>query len=326
MALKFRTEVAVNPVGCKVSHGSHVVTVGSCFSDEIGLRLQRDLFDVAVNPVGTLYNPMSIASSLDAIMSGRVYTEADLVCRDGIWHSFDHHSRFSSAGMEQCLCRINSAMDAAREALRVCTHLFVTFGTAFVYTRDGRVVANCHKFPAAQFERRRVTVDEIVGLWRPLMERLRAFAPGINIVFTVSPIRHLSDGAHGNQLSKATLQLAVDTLIAGTDGYAGYFPAYELVLDDLRDYRFYASDLTHPSDMAVDYIYGKFADMYFTPETMRLATEAGRLTRFAQHRQLTDDPIAAEAHALALHSKIESLLNACPDMAQAVNRYIHSLS
>lgn len=325
MAMKFRTEVAVKPVGCKVSHGSRIVTVGSCFSDEIGLRLQRDLFDIAVNPVGTLYNPMSIASSLYALMSGRVYTASDLVCRDGVWHSFDHHSRFSSADKEMCLRRINSAMDAGREALRACTHLFVTFGTAFVYVHGGHVVANCHKFPSAQFERRRVQVSEIVGIWRPLMDRLRAFAPGINIIFTVSPIRHLSDGAHGNQLSKATLQLAVDALTSGAVAFTDYFPAYELVLDDLRDYRFYASDLTHPSEMAVDYIYGKFADMFFSPETVRLATEAGRLTRFARHRQFTDDPAAAEAHAEALRLKIESLLNACPEMEQAVNRYIHSL-
>lgn len=325
MALKFRTEVNVGSGETKISHGSRIVTLGSCFSDEIGSRLERNLFNIAVNPVGTLYNPMSIAIALDRLMSGHRYTQSELVCRDGVWHSFEHHSRFSSTDAGMCLDRINDAATAAREALMKCTHLIVTFGTAYVYTRDGRVVANCHKFPAAEFVRSRMSVDDILSAWLPLLSKLKAFNPALRLIYTISPIRHLADGAHGNQLSKATLQLATDAIIRATAGYSEYFPAYELVLDDLRDYRFYASDLVHPSDMAVEYIYDKFADMFFTPDTVKLAVDAGKLVRFVQHRPLTDDKDAYAAHTARLRQQIKLLLDACPEMEQAVNHYFHNI-
>lgn len=323
MALKFRTEVAVRPVDHKISHRSHIVTVGSCFSDEVGSRLRDRLFDVTVNPAGTLYNPMSIAQALDAMMAGRVYTAADIVNRDGLWHSFDHHSRFSSADPDECLRSINGAMLEGREALRVCTHLFVTFGTAWVYTRSSRVVANCHKFPSTDFIRKRASADDIAAIWHPLLGRLRDFNPDMHVVFTVSPIRHLADGAHGNQLSKATLQLAVDAIMECAVTPVEYFPAYELVLDDLRDYRFFASDLTHPSDMAVDYVYDKLAEMFFTPHTLQASVEAEKAVRLLAHRPLSCDPDSMARHEAQIKRKIESLLTAYPEMSGAVHKLFH---
>ena len=325
MALKFRTEVAVRPVDTKITYGSRIVTIGSCFSDEVGARLRNRMFDVSVNPVGTLYNPMSIAMALESLMSERIYTEADLVNRDGLWHIFDHHSRFSAQDPSRCLSQINIAMKEGRDALAACTHLFVTFGTSWVYTRDGSVVANCHKFPACEFHRTCMRVDEIVDIWLSLLDRLHRFNPAMNVIFTISPIRHMSDGAHGNQLSKATLLLAVESIMELTDMAVEYFPAYELVLDDLRDYRFYDSDLTHPSDMAVDYVYGKLADMFFDPKTVKASCEAEKLLRFAHHRPMSCGSEGILHHESQLKKKIESLLTAYPDMTNAVNKLFHRI-
>ena len=265
--MDFRTAIKPAPATIRVDHSSGIMMLGSCFSDNIGRRLLDGLFDVDVNPMGTLYNPASIASALDDIMERREFAAADLFEHDGRWHSFAHHSRFSGTDPEKVLKGINSRLRTAHDNLRLGRVLIVTLGTAWIFSlrATGRVVSNCHKLPQAMFERSRMSVSDIVTLWQPLLSRLREFNPSLQVIFTVSPIRHLADGAHGNQLSKATLLLAVDALIEAAstvmpteavcpDGTIllidpvppmamEYFPAYEALMDDLRDYRFYANIL-----------------------------------------------------------------------------------
>jgi hypothetical protein len=300
------------------------MTIGSCFSDEIGTRLASQLFDIDVNPLGTLYNPMSIAKALNAMMDGNTYASEDLVMREGLWHSFDFHSRFSGSDRQSTVDTLNVAMHKSRVALQECTHLFVTFGTAYVYSMPGYgIVANCHKFPASQFHRRMVSVGEITDVWVSLLNKLAGYNPNLAVVFTVSPIRHLSDGAHGNQLSKSTLHLSIASISDKTNNAIEYFPAYEIVMDDLRDYRFYASDFAHPSDLAVDYIYDKFAQMFFDRATAQAAVDADKLMRFAQHRPLNTDSVAISRHETQLKQKIESLLAAHPEMQRAIDKCLN---
>lgn len=344
--MDFRTVIKPAPATVCIDHTSGIMMLGSCFSDNIGRRLLDGLFDVDVNPMGTLYNPASIASALDDIMAGREFVADDLFEHDGRWHSLAHHSRFSGTDPEKVLKGINDRLRAAHDNLRRSSVLIVTLGTAWIFSlrATGRVVSNCHKLPSAMFLRSRMTVDDIVTLWRPLLQRLREFNPSLQVIFTVSPIRHLADGAHGNQLSKATLLLAVDSLIDKSHVAADfivdsgrhatfpvsptlprmeYFPAYEALMDDLRDYRFYAADMTHPSETAADYVYSLFADSHMSEATRDLATACRKVTRRLAHRPMTDDKAAIERFEQSTLQLVEALSLSHPYLKRAITNYNH---
>ena len=265
-----------------IDYATGIVSLGSCFSDEIGKRLQEGDFHIEQNPFGTLYNPASIASALRRIMYDREIGMEDLVEHEGLWHSWHHHGSFSRATAEECLEACNSRIHQANEALKQASLLMITFGSAWIYEREGQVVANCHKLPQENFVRRKMSVEDIVSLWRPLLKELYSFHPHLSTLFTVSPIRHIGDGLHGNQLSKSTLLLAIDELVDSELPPAKrkkkgakveepdhpvtvYFPAYEIVVDELRDYRFYEADMVHPSTLAVDVVWDRFQRVTMVP-------------------------------------------------------------
>ena len=230
-----------------------------------------------VNPTGTLYNPLSVARTLNNFADCKQYQPDDLIENQGLWRCYDHHSRLADGDATKALQMINQAMRIGHDALLAATHIIITFGTAYVFERNGQVVCNCHKMPAAKFTRRRLAIDEIVDAWRPIIDRYSAEK---KFIFTVSPIRHTADGLHGNQLSKATLLMAIEKL--GVE----YFPAYEALIDDLRDYRFYADDLVHPSAMAVDYIYELFTTQYCSEATMAQAKIMRKQALRNAHREM----------------------------------------
>ncbi|MBR6048821.1 MAG: GSCFA domain-containing protein [Bacteroidales bacterium] len=265
------TPVPLEPLPFRLEVGDTVVSLGSCFADEVATRMQEGGFRVEANPFGTLYNPASVAASLERIVDDCEITADDLVQHDGLWHSWHHHGSFSRSTPEECLAACNSRLHQAHRALSGARLLIVTFGTAYVYEHEGVVVANCHKLPPQTFTRRRMTADEIVSLWQPLLQKLHSAYPQLHLLFTVSPIRHLADGAHGNQLSKSTLLLAVDQLLSTPHSPlpTHYFPSYEIVLDELRDYRFYGPDMTHPSSLAVDIVWHRFQQACMSPATIQ---------------------------------------------------------
>ena len=271
-----------------VSHEQPVVMLGSCFTDNVGGCLLGGGFPACVNPCGTLYNPASIASALLDILYERPYTRDDLFQHEGLWHSWSHHSRFSGPDPDAVVEHINKSQAKASEALSKASALFITFGTSWIFrlTEEGRVVANCHKKPAALFQREMLNTQKVYGLWKKMLRELQARYPALKTVFTVSPIRHLADGAHGNQASKSTLLLAIDQLTPGFADTSLYFPAYEIMMDDLRDYRFYAADMLHPSPVAIAYIYDKFCESFMTQATVMKALQAEREARRVAHRPL----------------------------------------
>ena len=277
--------IPASPV--KITYDDAILTLGSCFADNIGRRLRTNLFLVDANPFGVLYNPLSVKQSLLTLLSDKRFTARDLFAHQSLWHSFAHSSLFSDTTPDRCLGRINNRLQQSRERLPHTRFILITWGTAQVYRHNasGLVVANCHKLTARDFTRRRLGTDEIAAEYRPLLDTLRGRLPGVRVIFTVSPIRHWKDGAHENNLSKATLLLAVDALQREYD-FVEYFPAYELLLDELRDYRYYAEDMLHPSEMAVDYIWERFADCYFAPETRRQMKEIAQLVADRAHRPL----------------------------------------
>lgn len=318
--MDFRTIIRpINHCG-KISHESAVLMMGSCFSDNIGAKLQNALFDIEINPFGTLYNPASIALAVTSLIEKRKFSVENLFEHEGRFHSFSHHSAFSGTDAQEVVERINRRISKAFAVLKSATTLIVTFGTAYVYTlvSDNSVVSNCHKLPSEHFVRRRMGINEIVQQWNVVINNLSKFNPDLNIIFTVSPIRHLSDGANENQLSKSTLLLAVDQLCA-THKQLVYFPSYEIMMDDLRDYRFYATDMTHPSETAIDYIYDIFANSFFTETTKQLSKECEKLTRRLRHRFMTDDISAIERFNCATEQIKQNLLNAHPYLKQAID-------
>lgn len=277
------TPVNIPSATVRLSHRRPVLLLGSCFSDEMGSRLRQSGFEVLCNPFGTLYNPCSLMDGLERALQGRPFGGDCLVQHDGLWHSWHHHGCFSHPDRQEVLRRCNEALEGAARFLAREPIIILTFGTAWAFFLNdpasplcGRVVANCHKLPARCFDRRRLSAADIVARCRPLLD-------GREVILTVSPIRHLADGLHGNQLSKATLLLAVEELCrAGCD----YFPAYELLLDELRDYRFYARDLCHPSDVAADIIYERFQQCCMSDQVRQQCALNQKMYRQSQHRTI----------------------------------------
>ncbi len=287
--IKFKTEVELPEFTKKMGYQHPSVMIGSCFVENIGTYLQKLCLPVMVNPFGILYNPISIANSLNLLLSGKKFTEQDLFYSNGLYHSFSHHSRFSGSDPVSALTNINTQAAEASGILKNCHHLFITFGTSWVFKHkiNGTVVSNCHKLPAATFDHYRLSVSQITEAWVPLIDKMRSQNPNLHLIFTVSPIRHLKDGAQENQLSKSTLLLATDELTSqyGSE-VISYFPAYELVLDELRDYRFYASDMTHPSEVAVDFIREKFASSILDNESRTISAELEKILPSLEHKTL----------------------------------------
>jgi hypothetical protein len=285
--IKFRTEVNMPVFKKKMGYRNQSMMIGSCFAENIGTYLHELCLPVMVNPFGVLYNPVSIANSLRLLLSDIKFTEKDLFYCNGLYHSFSHHSRFSGSDPVATLRGINLKINEASDRLKNCQLLLVTFGTSWVFEHKlkGIVVSNCHKLPGATFKRYSLSVAQITEDWIQLIDQLRCLNPDLHVIFTVSPIRHLSDGAHQNQLSKATLLLAIEDLISRYgDEVVSYFPAYEVVLDELRDYRFYATDMTHPSEVAVDFIREKFAAAILDTEALKIISELNIILPALKHK------------------------------------------
>lgn len=271
--MKLYTSVDIAPSARQIGYGDKILLLGSCFADNMGAKFSEHYFQATVNPFGTLYNPASIAAAITNVGNSQ------LVEHNGLWHSMMHHGAFSGKDKEEVFTRCEQSRALLQRALMEASTVVVTFGTAWVYEMEDRVVANCHKLPANRFTRRCLTVDEIVEMWQPIVVSM----PDKHWIFTVSPIRHVKDGLHANQISKAILLQAVDQL------GQSYFPSYEIMMDELRDYRFYAEDMVHPSAVAVEYIWQRFVDTYMIQDTQSEMRVLNQLWRDNQHRMLHPD-------------------------------------
>ncbi len=303
--MKLYTTIDIASAEKKIGYSDKVLLLGSCFADNIGAKFGEYYFQTTVNPYGTLYNPASIAKAISGIGNG--VSDIGFVEHNGFWHSLSHHGSFSRADKEDLVRACEQSRVQLREALQQASIMIITFGTAWVYEYEDKVVANCHKLPANRFVRRRMTVDEIVEIWQPIL----AAMPDKHLIFTVSPIRHVKDGLHENQISKAILLQAVDRLTAKQldtpIGGLSYFPAYEIMLDELRDYRFYAEDMVHPSQVAVDYIWQRFVDTYMTADTQNEMRTLHQLWRDRHHRFLHPDSPEAQQFAAHIKTRLQQL-------------------
>ena len=283
--MEWQTKIEIPQAGFHIGYHSRILMLGSCFTENIGEKLTCFKFDADINPCGIVYNPMSAMRVLELVMEGEPFTADRLMQHDGKWLSLLHHGSFSSPDRETCLHRINERLAKAADRLKTTDMLVITFGTAWVfrYKRDGGIVSNCHKLPASEFERFRLEPEEIAAAYILLIRRLREINPALRILFTVSPIRHWKDGAHGNQLSKSVLLLAIDRLVRDLENVY-YFPSYEIVMDELRDYRFYAEDMLHVSPVAVEYIWERFRDTYIGKDALGLMARIDKVNKTLSHR------------------------------------------
>ena len=312
--MDFFTRIDIPAANFKIDYTSHIAFFGSCFADNISSQFANCKFHTLANPFGTVYNPVSMARQVKAIASGKVFGEEDVFqdarC-DRLWHCFDAHSSLSASSREECIEKLNAATTQARKFLQKADVVFITLGTAFVYflKSTGDAVSNCHRQDPSLFERRMIPVEESARALESIVADLHRIRADIRIVFTVSPLRHMADGAHENSLSKATLQLALNKT------GAEYFPSYEIVMDELRDYRFYADDMVHLSKTAEDYIFERMVETYCDERTRGDIAAVEKFLKSANHRIVDVDSPATQEFKKKLASQAAELEKQIPGLS-----------
>ena len=319
--MQFRTTIEIKPFDRRIDHSQTILSLGSCFASNVAERLSRAKFCVTSSPTGILFNPESIAATLDHFDAvargdnGALPAAEDLAYGNERWFSYDFHSDFSATDATDALAAMQEAVRHGAQALKDAQVVIITFGTAFVFRlkQSGDVVANCHKQPQALFQREMMSAEQIAARYISLMQGPLA---GKQVIFTVSPVRHLADGLEQNSLSKATLRVAVD-LIQKACPNAYYFPSYEIVMDELRDYRFYHDDMTHPSRMAIDYIWERFGEVAFSDKTKALNERIERIVKASEHRPFNRNGQEYKAFCRTQREKITQLESEHPSVCMA---------
>ncbi len=301
--MKFRTEIEIAKIAEGLEHSAKIFALGSCFAESISERLAKAKFSVTTNPFGVMFNPFSIADAIERLDNARAFAVCDIKAGRDAFFSFDAHSSLDGKTQTEAFANLNRAVAQGGKALAEADWVILTFGTAWIYEKEGRVVANCHKQPASQFTRRRLSVAEIV-------ERYDALFDGAlrdkKVILTVSPVRHIGDGLQENSVSKATLRLAVEELVAKHEN-AHYFPSYEILIDDLRDYRYYGEDLAHPSKVAVDYVWERFCEAVLSPEAQALLPRIAQIVAAAEHRPFNPESEEHKAFCRKMLERMKAL-------------------
>jgi len=313
--MNFRTEINSKVFPFEINHKSKILFLGSCFSDNISQKLINGGFSTTANPFGVLYNPISVKNGIEILLKEKTFSEKDLIFNKGLYHSFSHHGSFSDSSKKIALEQINNSVKENSKKLKDNTVAFLTFGTAYVYRylQTKKIVSNCHKVPAKEFKHFMLTVQEIVSEYTTLLEQSHSQNPNIKIVFTVSPVRHWKDGAHENQLSKSILHLAISEL-EKQFRFVYYYPSYELVMDDLRDYRFYAKDMIHINPQAVDYIYTHFQDSFYSDNTKNIEQQVIKLKQALNHRPFNPNTKEHQEFIETTKAKIKLLKQEYPEI------------
>ncbi|MFN3941464.1 MAG: GSCFA domain-containing protein [Flavobacterium sp.] len=291
--MQFRTELAVKPSANKMDYTSKILMIGSCFAENIGEKLTYYHFPSMINPMGILFQPTALQKWIERVVYLKNYQETDFFkTHENIWQCYDLHSKNGHENLEEALNLANLKLQKAHDFLLNATHICITFGTAWVYElkESKDLVANCHKMPASLFEKKLLGVEEIQTSISKMMQLIHQINPKASIVFTISPVRHLKDGFVENQLSKSHLFAALHSINHQLTTI-NYFPSYEIMMDDLRDYRFYGADMIHPNPIAIDYIWEKFSEVYFSEITRYQMEIIGHWQKLKSHRTLNSSKI-----------------------------------
>jgi len=313
--MQLRTKIPLSKEHNLIDYDSKLVLLGSCFSDNIGEKLNYFKFENIVNPFGILFHPIAIENSILNIINEKQFTEKDIFLYNELWHSFETHSNLSSASKEEFITSINRAVKVAHDQFKKASHIVITLGTAWIYRfiETDTIVANCHKIPQKKFSKELLQVNEIVESLEASITLLKSLRKDVSIIFTVSPIRHLKNGFIENQLSKAHLLSAIHEIIDPKE-HINYFPSYEIMMDELRDYRFYAEDMIHPSTTAIQYIWEKFRDTWISEATITLMEEVNSIQKNLAHRPFNPSSHQYQEFLKGTEEKIRNLQVKIPDI------------
>ena len=319
--MKFKLTLEAKPSKYPIEYGDKLMLIGSCFTENIGAKFKSHLFEISENPYGILFNPVSVTNALTEIMDLRKYKSDDLFQHNELWHSWSHHSRFSAIKQEDALENINRTILDAHHFLKSANRLVITLGSAWLYhlTNEaplgkGQVVANNHKGPINWFFKSLMQPNELLESLHALVARLQTFNPNLQIVFTISPVRHLREGLIENNRSKAVLIHAVHELVSQSN-QVDYFPAYEYVMDDLRDYRFYAEDLVHPNFAASGYVWDKLVETYMDHKTQAIMKQIAELQLAMNHKPFFTGSVEHQKFLQSCILKTETLMAAHPTLS-----------
>lgn len=289
--MEFTTKIPIPTTENPIDYDSKILSLGSCFAVNIAEKLDYFKFQNCCNPFGILFHPLAIYEIIRRSVSGQTFTAEDIVNHNDLWHSLDAHSDLSHSDKEILLLNLNTALNQTRESIQNATHLILTYGTAWVYRykTSGKVVANCHKIPQSQFEKELLSVDAIIESIAQTMALVRDVNPDCRVIVTISPVRHIKDGFVENQRSKAHLIAAIHSL--GHEAFE-YFPSYEIMMDELRDYRFYASDMLHPNPTAIDYIWERFSTTHIDAIAAPVMVEVDSIQKALRHKPFQAESLA----------------------------------
>ncbi|MEN8913245.1 MAG: GSCFA domain-containing protein [Polaribacter sp.] len=301
---------AKNPI----SYASKIVLLGSCFSENIGDQLNYFKFQTIQNPFGILFHPKAIKELVANAIHEKTYTETDLVFQNERWHCFDAHSKLSAPEKKDVLSQLNKAITSTNTALKEATHLVITLGTSWVYrdTATHKIVANCHKIPQKKFSKELLSVQEVTETLSEIITLIQSVNASINIIFTVSPVRHLKDGFMENTQSKSHLIAGIQTLLSYSKSNLHYFPSYEIMMDELRDYRFYSEDLIHPNTTAIQYIWERFTTTWVDKKTAEIMQEINTIQKGLLHRPFDVNSVQHQKFLTNLSSKIAKIATEFP--------------
>ena len=314
--MKLTTNIAINKVTHNtISYNSKLLLIGSCFSENIGNKLAYFKFQSKQNPFGILFHPKAIENFITKAINEERYTEKDIFFHNERYHSFDAHSSLSSSSKDELLNNLNTNIELTHELLKTSSHIIITLGTAWVYREIASdiLVANCHKIPQKKFLKELLSIDEILESLEAIQSLVKSINSNISILYTVSPVRHIKDGFVENQRSKAHLLSAIHQVIEPRKNIF-YFPSYEIMMDELRDYRFYAEDMIHPNQTAINYIWEKFTDTWFSESNFETMKTVDTIQKGLTHRPFNPDSEAHQLFLEKLHTKKETLLQAFPFM------------
>ena len=311
--MEFITPVNIDDSDFKLNYSKNSFLLGSCFTDNVGKKLKYYKFPVLVNPFGVLYNPISIKNTLKILMGFNTIENKDLIKYNNIWISFYHGTGFSGPDKQKVLESIQKSVKEASEWLKKTDLLTITFGTswAFKFKENGLIVANCHKLPAKNFERVFLSSDQIVSSYTELIKNIYQHNPKIRILLTTSPVRHLKDGLVENQRSKSNLIVSIHKILEQFPEI-DYFPSYEIMMDELRDYRFYAADMTHISTTGIKYIWERFADAYIKKSSFRIMEKIEKIQQAKEHRPFRPESLEYQKFLKKQAEKISQLMEKYP--------------
>ena len=314
--MKLQTQISLEPASGQIDYSSRILLLGSCFSENIGKKLEYYKFQTFQNPFGILFHPLAIENLVQRAIEGKAYQQDEIFERDGIWRCFDAHSDLRSASSEELLQLLNQGLKETRTSLETSSHVIITWGTAWVYEHQalGKLVANCHKVPQKDFAKKLLSPAEIESSHQNVMALIQKVNPNVQIIFTISPVRHLKDGFVENQRSKAHLITAIHSVLSSRaqSKELAYFPSYEIMMDELRDYRFYKKDMVHPNELAVDYIWEKFSKVFISETSLETMQEVNRIRQGMAHKPFDPDSEKHQLFLKNLKNRIKELQKKLP--------------